>query len=410
VSGAEPTAGGRPPDTAWFHCFAGIAGDMALGSLIDAGADLDEITAILLRLRLPGWELTAVPAVRSGLSSTRAVVTVGHDGTERRYAGIVELIKEAALPDRVERRALAVFSRLAVAEGSIHGVTPGAVHFHEVGGHDAIIDIVGTVAALEVLGIDHVFSSPVATGTGTVRTAHGILPNPSPAVVNLLRGASTFGRMTGVELTTPTGAALIAELSLGFGPMPAMEIVTTGFGAGASELDELPNCTQVVLGRSVAADIGPGQPMIVLEANLDDVTGEELADAVTGLLEAGARDAWVTAVVMKKGRPAHTLHALCEPATVAALREVFGTATGTLGVRATTTERWSVPRSSSTVTVAGEPISMKVGPHRAKPEHDDVVRTSGRTGLSVHEVTSRAEEEWRRSGQEGAAGSAIEST
>jgi uncharacterized protein (DUF111 family) len=238
----------------------------------------------------------------------------------------------------------------------------------------------------------------VATGTGTVRTAHGLLPNPSPAVVRLLAGAPTYGRDTVVELTTPTGAALLAALAGSFGPMPPMEVAVTGFGAGSHELPDLPNCTQVVIGRSLdraagaRPDVGPGQPVIVLETNLDDVTGEQLARAVAELLEAGAYDAWVTPVVMKKGRPAHTLHALCDPALAASLRRVIRDATGTFGIRATAAERWPSARRQATVEVGGETIGVKVGPGRVKPEFDDVARAAERTGLPLHVVASLAED------------------
>ena len=255
---------GSSATIAWFHCFAGIAGDMALGSLIDAGADVEEVRLLLRRLALPGWELQVEQSLRGGVACTRALVAVEGDGDAvvRTHADIVGLITEAALPPRVADRALAVFRRLAEVEAALHRRPVEQVHFHEVGGHDAVIDIVGTVAALEVLGVDEVTASAVATGTGTVRSAHGILPNPSPAAVRLLVGIPTYGRGIGVELTTPTGAALLAALSTSFGPMPAMVVAASGFGGGASELDELPNCTQVVIGHRVGATIGPGQPAL----------------------------------------------------------------------------------------------------------------------------------------------------
>lgn len=382
--------------TAWFHCFAGIAGDMALGSLLDAGADHEEVMAMLRRLPLTGWELEREEVLRGGITCTRAVVSSHDDTVARTHADLVGLVTEARLPDRVERRTLAVFAALAEAEGRIHRQPPEQVHFHEVGGHDAVIDVVGTAAALEVLGVDEIVASPVAVGLGTVRSAHGLLPNPSPAVVRLLRGVPSYGRDTTLELTTPTGAALLAVLGTSYGPMPPMEVSATGFGAGAGELADLPNCTQVVLGRSArVAGIGSGQPVMMLEANLDDATGEQLAHAVAALLEAGAHDAWVTPVVMKKGRPAHTLHALCDPALAGALRQVFESKTGTFGVRALAGERWPAAREIAVVEVTGLPIRVKVGPGRVKPEFDDVARAAERTGLALREVSSRAEEAWR---------------
>ena len=385
------------PSVAWFHCFSGIAGDMALGSLLDAGADLAEVLAILERIPLPGWSLETREVLRGGIACTRAVVTARDDVVIRTHAHIVGLLSEARLPERVLQRALAVFARLADVEGRLHHRSPDQVHFHEVGGHDAIVDIVGTAAALEVLGVDRVAASAVATGTGTVRTAHGLVPNPSPAVVRLLREAPTYGRETTVELTTPTGAAILAALAEGFGPMPAMRIGPSGFGAGRHDLDDLPNCTQVIVGQSlVATGGGDGQPVLVLEANLDDVTGEQLAHAVEALLEAGAHDVWISPVVMKKGRPGHVLHVLADPSRKQALRDLMQSSTGTLGVRATAGQRWPNARRMAQVDVGGEPVRMKVAATRVKAEFEDVARVAARTGLPLHEVSSLAEEAWRR--------------
>jgi uncharacterized protein (TIGR00299 family) protein len=383
---------------AWFHCFAGIAGDMALDSLIDAGADVEEVRLLLQRLSLPGWELVIEESLRGGVACTRALVRGSDDTVVRTHAHIAGLIADAALPPRVTDRALAVFRLLAEVESALHRRPVDEVHFHEVGGHDAIIDIVGTVAALEVLGVDEVTASPVATGTGMVRSAHGLLPNPSPAAVRLLQGAPTYGRATGVELTTPTGAALLAALCSSFGPMPTMIVTASGFGGGASEIDELPNCTQVVIGHHDArAAIGVGQPALVLETNLDDVTGEQLAHAVASVLDAGAFDAWVSPVTMKKGRPGHVLHVLTDAAHLDRLRHIIHITTGTFGVRASAAERWPAARALDQVTVDGMVVRMKVGYGRAKPEFEDVARIATATGAAVHEVASRAEEAWRLS-------------
>jgi pyridinium-3,5-bisthiocarboxylic acid mononucleotide nickel chelatase len=422
------SSGGRT--VAWFHCFAGVAGDMALGSLLDAGADFDQVMALLHRLPLTGWTLERESVLRGGIAGTRAIVTVNDSVVVRTHAHIVGLIEEARLPDRVTGRALAAFGALAEVEGRLHHRPIDQVHFHEVGGHDAVVDIVGTVCALEVLGVDEVESSPIATGMGMVRTAHGMLPNPAPAVVSLLEGVPTWGRDLPVELTTPTGAALVATLASGFGPMPAMRVATNGFGAGTREIDELPNLTQVVIGTRIdrlsgddvpapatggAAisrlpgfggeagghpDADAGQPVALLEANVDDATGEQLAHAIESLLEAGAHDAWLSPVVMKKGRPGTVVHVLCDPAVARRLRGVLRAETGTLGVRATTAERWVASRSIDTVEVDGNLIRIKVSPGRIKAEHDDVARAARRIGRPLRDVASRAEERWRRQQEE----------
>jgi uncharacterized protein (TIGR00299 family) protein len=382
---------------AWFHCFSGIAGDMALGALVDAGADLDALRRLLARLPLRGWSLEAEPVLRGGIAATRVEVRTTEHAVVRTYAHISALVDEARLPERITHRAQRALALLAEVEGRLHRRPAEQVHFHELGGIDAIVDIVGTAAALELLGVDVVAASPVATGTGMIRTAHGVLPNPAPAVVELLRGAPTYGRDVGVELTTPTGAALLAALVSEWGPLPPMVVAATGFGAGARELDNLPNVTQVVLGDALreAAHPSPGQPVVLVEANVDDATGEVLAHAVAALLEAGAHDAWVTPVVMKKGRPAHVVSALCDTALTAQVAAVLAAETGSLGVRAVAMERWPAARETTEVEVAGVPVRVKVSPGRVKVEHDDAVRAARRTGLPLREVVSRAEAAWR---------------
>jgi len=392
---APDEEGPQPRTLAWFHCFAGIAGDMALGSLLDAGADLSEVLTLLRRMPVGGWSLRAEPVLRAGIAATRAVVEVTDDVVVRTHAHIVGLVEEARLPPRVARRALVTFAALADVEGRLHRRPPGQVHFHEVGSHDAIVDVVGTAAALEVLGVDEVAASPVATGLGTVRSAHGLLPNPSPAVVRLLRGIPTWGRDLPVELTTPTGAAIVAALAGQFGPLPPMRIAATGFGAGAHELDGLPNCTQVVVGTAVARPPAQGQPVVLLEANLDDATGEVLAHAVEAIMTAGAHDAWITPVLMKKGRPGHTVSALADPALADAVRAVLQEETGTLGVRGAVLERWPVTRETASVEIDGVRVGVKVSPGRVKAEQRDAARAAAASGRPLRDVLFRAEATWR---------------
>ena len=392
---AEPAA-----RTAWFHCFAGIAGDMALGALLDAGADLDEVRSLLQRLPVGGWTLDAEAVLRGGIAGTRAVVGADEDGTSRTAADIAAIVTAAALPPRVTARALATFTALAEVEAALHRRAADDVHLHEVGGLDAIVDVVGVAAALEVLGVDQVAASAVTTGTGTIRAAHGVLPNPAPAVVGLLArvGAPTRGVDVDLELTTPTGAALLVALATSWGPIPAMSVEASGFGAGTRDLAAVPNLTQVVVGTAAAADAAgaaPGQPVVLLEANVDDATGEALADAVVALLAAGAHDAWLTPIVMKKGRPAHTVSALVDVALVEPVAAALIASTGTFGVRRSTLDRRPVPRRTEAVEVAGQVIGVKVGPHRAKVEHDDAARAAAATGMTLAEVTSLAEAAWR---------------
>lgn len=443
VPSGDGVIAGRPPaerTIAWFHCFAGIAGDMTLGSLLDVGADLSEVRTLLRRLPLGGWQLDSEPVLRGGIASTRAIVTVEGDVVVRTHSHISGLIEEARLPTRVTTRALAAFAALAAVEARLHRRPVDQVHFHEVGGHDAIVDIVGSAAALEVMGVDEVYASPIATGMGLVKSAHGLLPNPSPAVVALLEGLPTWGRNLNAELTTPTGAALLAAWASGFGPMPAMQVIGQGFGAGARELGELPNCTQVVIGRwidrkltvashrdpaspteavipagtSGSVSSGPtreshagvledddsdaGQPVCLLEANLDDVSGELLATTAQDLLENGAHDVWLSPVIMKKGRPGHVIHVLCDRSLLAVCRSVLRRDTGTFGVRMVSVERWPAARTFGTVWIAGQSLRVKVSADRIKVEHEDAARIARHTGRSIREVISEAESVWRLRG------------
>jgi uncharacterized protein (TIGR00299 family) protein len=371
---------------AWFHCFSGIAGDMALGALVDAGADLDGVREILGRLPVNGWSVRAEPTMRGGIAATQLVVEVSDSTVVRTYGHITA---------RVAERAHAIFHALATVEARLHRRNLEQVHFHEVGSLDAIVDVVGVAAALDLLDVDDVASSPVATGTGMVRAAHGLLPNPAPAVVELLAGAPTYGVDVPVELTTPTGAGVLAALCTSWGPMPAMTITTSGFGAGTRDLDALPNLTQVVVGTAESAST-TGQPVLLLECNVDDVTGETLAHAVQSLLAAGAHDAWLTPIVMKKGRPAHTVSVLADPALAGALTDLLRRETGTLGVRGSTQQRWPSPRTTDSVEVHGQRVRVKVGGDRVKVEHDDAADAARRTGIPLREVVSLAEEAWRR--------------
>jgi pyridinium-3,5-bisthiocarboxylic acid mononucleotide nickel chelatase len=407
---------------AWLHCFAGIAGDMALGACLDAGASLDEVTAILERLPIGGWALETELVMRGGLAATKADVRAKPDGITRTYGHIAGLIEEARLPDRVRERAQRVFRLLAETEGRLHRRPTASVHFHEVGGIDAIVDIVGTCAALETLGVDEVSASTVRVGTGMVRTSHGLLPNPAPAVVDLLKDAPVVGLDINAELTTPTGAALLAGLCSGYGPLPPMRLLSSGFGAGTKELGTLPNLVQVAVGETTSAVAGPGgldrageatlaeaaeaagaapgttagQPLALLEANLDDISGEVVAHAVDAILTAGALDAWTAHVTMKKGRPGVVLSVLAHLPDAPRLRDLIGHETGTLGVRVSVVDRWPFARQHDEVEVEGLPVRIKRTALRVKVEYEDAARVARRTGLPLREVVSRAEAEARR--------------
>jgi pyridinium-3,5-bisthiocarboxylic acid mononucleotide nickel chelatase len=389
---------------AWFNCQAGVAGDMAMAALVDAGADPDVVASTIGGLGVDGYALLFERVQRCGVRATWANVVVHtdhepvghHDPDEhprhRPLREILALLDEADLPDRVRRRARAVFSRLGEVEAAIHGVDPAEVELHEVGSLDSIVDVVGVCAALEALDVDDVWCSPIAVGHGSVRSAHGVIPNPAPATVALLSdaGVPTVGLPTTLEVSTPTGAALMTTLASGFGAMPTMTPSAVGYGAGTADSPERANVVQVVIGHRTAGAHDDGTPVTLLEANVDDVTGEVLAHAVSTLLAAGAHDAWVTPIVMKKGRAAHTLSVLCDPSTTATMRQVLLDETGTLGVRSSAMRRWPQRRTETAVEVDGHHIRVKLADHRVKVEFDDAAAAAAALGVPVRVVLDRA--------------------
>ncbi|MHB1781070.1 MAG: nickel pincer cofactor biosynthesis protein LarC [Acidimicrobiales bacterium] len=385
----------RDGRVAWFHCFAGIAGDMALASLLDAGADEGQLRSLLATLPLPGWAMEVTRVRRGGLAATRVVVTATDGGPARRLPDVLEMLHAGTLPARALERSVAAFNLLAEVEGHLHGEAPEEVHFHELGGHDTVVDVAGTMVALELLDVATVASSPVATGSGTVESAHGTLPVPTPAVLGLLAGAPLYGggARAGAELTTPTGAAILAATGAVYGPMPMMTVASTGYGAGGRQIEGLPNCTQVVVGTPLAATGGGapvGQPLVLLEANVDDATGEELADAIAALLDGGASDAWTTPVLMKKGRPGHVVSVLAELPRSHALRSTLLRHTGSLGARAHLVDRYAVERELLEVDLDGTIVGVKVATGRVKVEHDDAAAIARREGVPVRDVVQRA--------------------
>ncbi len=423
----QPKDSPSPQRVAWFQCAAGVAGDMTLAALVDAGANPDHIAAAIASLGIDNYALHFERVQRCGVSAiwTNLVIDQhGHDQhahDHRPAREVLKMIEAADLSPRVKQRALTTYRVLAEVEGQIHAVPWEEVELHEVGAVDSIIDVVGVCAALESLAIDAIYCSPIAVGHGTVRTAHGELPNPVPAVAHLLAqyGAPVVGLDTTMEVSTPTGVALMttlaAEVTGGidgdptknltarFGGMPAMQVDAVGYGAGTADPPGRPNVVQVMIGpfapsaptlpTSSLSGVGAegSEQIVQVEANVDDVSGEILAHTIAQLLAAGAVDAWATPIVMKKGRPAHTVSALCHPADLAQVGQVLIAETGTLGIRAHQMQRWPQPRTESTVEVDGHLIRIKRGSGRFKVENDDAVAAAHALGLSLREVLRRAE-------------------
>jgi uncharacterized protein (TIGR00299 family) protein len=379
----------------WFNCSAGVAGDMLMSSLIDAGADQLQVMDAWGALGVDGFSATWERVQRCGVSALWTNLVLhehAQKGSHRPASQVIELIERSDLADRIRVNAAAVYRTLAEVEGEIHGIDPADVELHEVGALDSVLDVVGVCAALDALDIDEINYSPIAVGHGTVSTEHGQLPNPVPAVTRLLvrSGAKAVGLDTTMELSTPTGVAILTVLGVRSGPLPSMTTVATGFGAGTADPPGRPNVVQAIIGSSVSPN-EPGGMAHLVEANVDDTTGEVLAHSIAQLIRAGAHDAWVTPIVMKKGRPAHTISALCDDASLDRIRAVIVDETGTLGLRASTVRRWPQHRRDATVEIDGHQIRLKISDTRIKVEHDDAAAVAAALGRPLRDVLNDAE-------------------
>jgi uncharacterized protein (TIGR00299 family) protein len=394
----------------YFDCFSGAAGDMILGAMIDAGCPLEALQNVVARLRLPGVSVAAGRVTRGGIAATRVQVELDPvaQPRDRHLPEILRIIATAELAPAVLERASAVFRRLAEAEAAVHGIAVDAVHFHEVGAADAIVDIVGACAAAEHLGLQRITCSAIPTGHGSVECAHGVLPVPAPATAYLLRGVPLAACDEPGELTTPTGAAILTTLAESFGPPPAMQMTAVGYGAGTREGRTRPNVLRLLVGEVEPghAGLGGSTPLerdcvIILEAQVDDATGQVVAYACERLLSAGALDAYVVPIIMKKGRPGQLLTVLCRPDDAAALEAIVFRETTTFGVRRHECLRSTLPREQATVTTRFGAIRVKVGRRadgtlRAWPEYEDCATAARETGASLGEVQQEALQAWVR--------------
>jgi len=377
---------------------AGVAGDMLLAALLDAGADPDYVRNGLAALGVDGLELRTDSVTRHSISARRAsIVAPSEPHVHRRWADVRAILDAASLPPRVRERAHAVFAALARAEARVHDIEPEAVAFHEVGAIDAIGDVCGIALALEALDVDELACSPLPAPRGLLDTAHGVLPLPAPAVLELLRGAPLYGVDVDVELVTPTGAAVVAALAVEFGPLPPIHLEGVGYGAGERELERLPNVVRVLVGERdrVGGEGAVSDDAILIEANLDDISPELVPDAAERCFDAGALDVWVSPVQMKKGRPGFVFSALARPNDEGAVAEAILRETSTLGVRVSPVRRWELAREWVGVEVDGERIRVKLGLLDGRvvnvaPEHDDCVAAARRTGRPVKELWAAA--------------------
>jgi uncharacterized protein (TIGR00299 family) protein len=381
----------------WLDASSGVSGDMLLGACVDAGVPLDLIRDSIRALGLPEpIEVTAAPVLRAGLGATRVEVRVPESPHRRRLPDILALLEP--LDDGVRDVAARVFRSLAAAEAKVHRVAPEEVHFHEVGALDSIADVVGVVAAVRSLGLDRLVCSPIAVGAGRASTAHGSLPVPVPAVAELLVGGRVpaYAGPAARELATPTGVALMAELAGGFGPMPAMVPDRIGSGAGTWDPPGHANIVRLLVGQS-PDDSDPVLPTgaLVLEANVDDLDPRLWPGVIGALMDAGADDAWLTPIVMKKGRPAHTVSVLADPDRADRLTRALLTYSSTIGLRRRPVEKVALPREIATVEVDGSPVRVKLARLDGRVvnlsvEHADVARVARDTGRAEKQVLAAA--------------------
>jgi pyridinium-3,5-bisthiocarboxylic acid mononucleotide nickel chelatase len=377
----------------WLDLSAGASGDMLLGALVDAGVPLEVLASAVAALPVERIELTAEPASRHGLGGTRVHVHAPHSGVRRTWADVRGLLGDAALDDGVRRRALEVFERLAAAEAQVHRVPADDVHFHEVGALDALADVVGVVAGFAHLGPDTVHASPVALGSGSARGAHGVVPIPGPAVLELLSGVPVLAGPVAAEMCTPTGAALLAVLVDAWGPLPPMRVRRVGVGVGGRDPAELPNVVRLVLGE--AADRPAATGAVLLETNVDDLDPRLWPGVLDELFTAGASDAWLTPILMKKGRPAHTLSALCRPDAVDAVRAAVFATTPTIGLRVVGVGKVALERAQASVEVLGGRVGVKIAVHDGRVvnvsvEYEDVAALARAAGVPVKEALRAA--------------------
>ncbi|MFK8026086.1 MAG: nickel pincer cofactor biosynthesis protein LarC [Ilumatobacter sp.] len=375
----------------WIDGTAGASGDMLLGALVDAGVPIEIIGTAIDRLGLE-IELRHETVHRAGLAATKVHVDVGESQTLRHLPDIVELLSR--LDEPVRSRATATFERLARAEADVHATSIDDVHFHEVGALDSVADVVGVCAGLVELDLGGLHASTLSVGSGTTRGAHGPIPVPAPAVLRVLDGiAPVAAGPAPYEATTPTGAALLAEWVDTWGPMPEIVVDVVGGGAGTKDSDAVANICRLVLGTPVTGSATPA--LVQIEANVDDLDPRVWPRAIDAVLEAGALDCWVTPIVMKKGRPAHTFAALCSTGAVDAVEASIFRQTSTIGVRRHLVDRTVLERSESTVDVDGHAIRVKVAGHRGvevnrSVEWDDVIAAADALGLSANDVLLRA--------------------
>ncbi len=380
--------------TAYFDCFSGISGDMTLGALVDAGADINLLRAELQKLSVPGYEITSEKVTRSGIAATKVRVNIHHITHEHRHlSDILGIISSSALSAPVKQKSELIFTRLAEAEAKVHGTAVADIHFHEVGAVDSIVDIVGSVIGLELLGISQIIISAVNVGSGTVKTAHGILPIPAPATAEMLRGIPFYESSTKFELATPTGAAIISTLGTPVGRMPTMNIERIAYGAGDQDFPGTPNVLRLMIGEPAAS--WEEDLTVVIETNIDDMNPQIFDYVAEKLMRQGAQDVYFTPITMKKGRPAVLLTVLTDKEKVDGMLTILFRETTSIGVRLQDVHRKKLLREITEVDTPYGRIRLKVSKRgneifSVTPEYEDCKKIAENRQLPLKQIMEEA--------------------
>jgi len=374
---------------AYADCFSGVSGDMFLSALIDAGLEPAHLRLELKKLNLGNFTLRVYRQHEQSISATRLEIEPDNSATVRAWKDIRILLSQSRLPEMIREKSLQVFTCLAEAEAKIHNCLPDDVHFHEVGGLDSIIDIVGSIIGLEYFGVDYLVTSPLPMPRGFVRCGHGMLPLPPPAVCEILKNVPVYGTEINQELVTPTGAALVKTLSRSFGDFPAMRIMHTGYGSGSNKLPgDIPNLFRLVIGQK--RKVAESQEVEIIETNLDDWVPEGYPHLCEQLFSCGALDVSLIPVHMKKGRPGFLLQVITDPASSLAIKNLIFTETSAIGVRFRLEKRMTLPRQTGTVKTAWGPVQVKrvetPSGFTLYPEYEDCRRVALESGVPLQDV------------------------
>lgn len=376
---------------AYFDCFSGISGDMVLGAMLDAGVDIESVKRELMKLYLDGYEIRVSKVDRNGLAGTKVDIVVDKEKHihSANYGDIKKIIEKSGLSERIKNNSIRIFKRIAEAEAKIHNTPIDNIHFHEVGAVDSIIDIVGAAVCIDLLAIDEIISSPVNTGSGTVKTEHGLLPVPAPAAAEMLRGFPFYSSDIKFELATPTGVGIITVMAKEFNLMPLMKTTAIGYGAGSSNFLNLPNVLRIVIGETynpLECD-----SVIVIESNIDDMNPQFYDHIIDRLFEGGALDVFLTPVIMKKSRSAVKITILSPNDKLSRLIDILFKETTSFGLRTYRTERIKLEREIKIIETGYGNVKVKLGMREGEvvaiaPEYEDCKRIAIESGESIKEV------------------------